>query len=187
MTSDQFFEKLASNELDISSTFKWDIIFIDGDHHHSTIDRDIINCFNHLSKNGTIIMHDCLYGDDTITHSNPKGTDVWRSWVKLRCTRPDLTMNVVNIDWGVGIIQKGKQQIWNKAPLKECLTAEYFTGCNSDKYNILSSYDLYQNGQFLTQNGDKKIVTYIDSVDENLTRTHLLPLITIDQFYEIYE
>jgi hypothetical protein len=132
-------------------------------------------------------MHDCAYGDQTITRSNPRGTDVWKSWVKLRCTRPDLDMNVINIDWGVGVIQRGTQQIWDKEPLDVCLTEEYFTSLVDDKVdNPLDSYSLYSSGSFLTDKGDGKIGTYIDDVHPNLTRTYLLPFITVEEFYQIY-
>ena len=186
-TSDDFFRDLEEDLLMIPPNFKWDIIFIDGDHYHETVDRDVPNALNHLSEGGTIVMHDCAYGDQTITRSNPRGTDVWKSWVKLRCTRPDLDMNVINIDWGVGVIQRGTQQIWDKEPLDVCLTEEYFTSLVDDKVdNPLDSYSLYSFGSFLTDRGDGKIGTYIDDVHPNLTRTYLLPFITVEEFYQIY-
>jgi len=188
MTSDEFFSKLDNNELSISPSFKWDIVFLDGDHHYSTVDRDIQNSLNHLSENGTIIMHDCLYGDNTITRANPRGTNVWKSWVKLRCSRTDLKMYVVNIDWGVGIIHHGEQNIWNKAPIDECITDEYFTSLvNQDDTDPFASYTIYNNGQFLLSDSKQNITGYLYSTHENLTRTHLLPLIDLNQFYEIYE
>jgi hypothetical protein len=36
--------------------------------------------------------------------------DCWKSWVKLRSTRKDLEMFVVDTDYGCGIIKKGIQQ-----------------------------------------------------------------------------
>ena len=167
-TSDEFFNDLEKNLLVIPSDFKWDIIFIDGDHYHETVDRDVPNALNHLSDGGTIVMHDCAYGEG-ITPANPRGTDVWKSWVKLRCTRPDLKMNVINIDW-------------DKESLEVCLTEEYFTSLvDNNSHNPLDSYNLSSNGQFLTDN------SCVYSVDDNLTRTKLLPLITKDEFYKIYE
>ena len=186
MSSDEFFEDLDDNLLTIPSDYKWDIIFIDGDHYHETVDRDILNALNHLSDSGTIVMHDCAYGDQTKTNFNPRGTDVWKSWVRLRCTRSDLKMNVINIDWGVGIIQRGYQKIWDKELLDKCLTNEYFTSLVDDKAdNPLDSYSLYSNGQFLTAWNDR-IATYIDDVHPNLTRTYLLPFITKEEFYQLY-
>lgn len=36
--------------------------------------------------------------------------DVWKTWVKLRGTRPDLKMYVVDADSGCGIIRRGTQE-----------------------------------------------------------------------------
>jgi hypothetical protein len=36
--------------------------------------------------------------------------DCWKAWVQLRATRNDLSMFVVDTDFGVGIIRKGKQK-----------------------------------------------------------------------------
>ena len=180
-TSDDFFKNLKEDLLIIPSNFKWDIIFIDGDHYYETVDRDVSNALNHLSEGGVIVMHDCAYNEG-ITPANPRGTSVWKSWVKLRCTRPDLTMTVINIDWGVGVIQRGSQEVWDKEPLEICLTEKYFTSLvdeNSD--NPLDSYDLSSNGQFITN------TSCVYSVDDNLIRTKLLPLITEEEFYKIYE
>jgi|TARA_R110000796_G_scaffold185580_2_gene302415 hypothetical protein len=180
-TSDHFFEDIENDLSSILPDFKWDIIFIDGDHYHETVDRDVPNALNHLSEGGTIIMHDCAYGEGP-TPANSRGTDVWKSWVKLRCTRSDLKMNVINIDWGVGVIQRGSQEVWDKEPLETCLTEEYFTSLvDNNSTNPLDSYDLSLNGQFLANN------SCVYSVDDNLTRTKLLPLVTEDEFYKIYE
>lgn len=182
MSSDEFFEDLDDNLLTIPSDYKWDIIFIDGDHYHETVDRDILNALNHLSDSGTIVMHDCAYGEG-ITAANPRGTSVWKSWVKLRCTRPDLTMNVVDFDWGVGIIQRGSQSVWEKESLEKCLTEEYFTSLVDENLeNPLDTYiGLKSDGCFVTAKG------CIYSNHHNLTRTKLLPLITKEEFYTIYE
>lgn len=53
-TSDNFFELLDDND-------KFDIIFIDGDHHYYQVIKDIHNSLKHLSENGIILLHDiCL-------------------------------------------------------------------------------------------------------------------------------
>jgi len=58
-TSDEFFRVLENNELDKETDFKWDVIFIDGLHTSYQVERDIKNSLNHLSENGTIVLHDC--------------------------------------------------------------------------------------------------------------------------------
>ena len=50
-TSDEFFTMIDNND-------KFDIIFIDGDHHYSQVAKDIHNALNHLTDNGIILLHD---------------------------------------------------------------------------------------------------------------------------------
>jgi hypothetical protein len=121
MTSDDFFKKLESGILDKKPENKWDIIFIDGLHIADQVERDVINSLNHLSDQGTIIVHDCnppteyharfSYSD----HRTPAGDQwngtVWKAIYKLRCTRPDLDICVINKDWGCGVIRRGEQEI----------------------------------------------------------------------------
>jgi hypothetical protein len=104
MTSDEFF---AVN----NDTF--DLVFIDGLHHADQVERDIINALKVLNDNGTIVVHDCnpLSKEMQIVprQQNVWTGDVWKAWVKLRGTRPDLKMYVVDADAGCGIIRRGTQ------------------------------------------------------------------------------
>jgi len=108
MTSDEFF---AMNK----DTF--DLIFIDGLHHADQVERDIINALKVLNDNGTIVVHDCNPGTREMQIVPlPAGQttwtgDVWKAWVKLRATRPDLKMYVIDIEYGCGIIRIGSQRI----------------------------------------------------------------------------
>jgi hypothetical protein len=118
-TSDEFFSRLNYNVLDISKDYKWDIIFIDGLHISYQVERDIINSLEHLSENGTIVLHDC---DPFMYDLNPmrvledyygydwNGT-VWKAFYKLRTEKTDLKMCCLNIDNGLGIIRRGNSQI----------------------------------------------------------------------------
>jgi len=117
--SDLFFKLLENNDLNILSTFKWDIIFIDGLHISTQVEKDLINSLNHLSDNGTIILHDCnpptiyhareVREDDTVAKNYWNGT-VWKVLYKYRATRPDLNIYTVDDDWGVGVITRGQQK-----------------------------------------------------------------------------
>lgn len=116
-TSDSFFNLLESNELDIPSSYKWDIIFIDGLHISTQVEKDIINSLHHLSFDGTIVLHDCNPPDlwharedymiDGVCHGW-NGT-VWKAIYKLRATRPDLFVCTVDTDYGIGIVRYGNQ------------------------------------------------------------------------------
>jgi len=106
MTSDSFFETNKEN---------FDIIFIDGHHESNQVYRDIINALDVLNDNGTIVVHDLLPTDEIMSlvpRTVSKWTgDCYKAWIKLRQERSDLTMCVVDIDWGVGIIQRGEQEL----------------------------------------------------------------------------
>lgn len=108
VTSDEFF---AKNER------KFDIIFIDGLHQKKQVLRDIENGLECLNNNGTIILHDCnprnnKEGAEIKTCGRWNGT-VWKAYSYLRATREDLIMRVLNIDYGCGIIRRGKQELYN--------------------------------------------------------------------------
>ena len=106
MTSDEFF---AMN----NDTF--DLVFIDGLHHADQVERDIINALRGLNTNGTIVVHDCNPTTKEMQivpqQQNTWTGDVWKAWVKLRSTRPELKMYVVDADHGCGIIRRGTQKI----------------------------------------------------------------------------
>ena len=69
--------------------------------------------------------------------------DVWKSIVKLRCLKEDLEICVVDTDWGVGIVRKGKQSLYKKTSLDNCLTYEYLDENRDDLLNIISVEDFY--------------------------------------------
>lgn len=109
MTSDKFFESIDIN-------FKYDIIFIDGLHLTEQVDKDITNSLNHLSENGTIVLHDCLpvqkENQERIPVIDQWTGDVWKSILKLKMSREDLEIKIVDSDWGCGILTKGKQELY---------------------------------------------------------------------------
>lgn len=141
ISSDQFFELIKGHDI------KYDIIFIDGLHESDQVDKDLQNSLQHLQPNGTIVMHDCNPPEYEI-QLVPRQTgiwngDVWKSIVKLRCTEPNLEINVVDTDWGVGIIRFGKQELYNKAPLDQCLNYYYFDNNREELLNIISVEEFY--------------------------------------------
>lgn len=110
MYSNDFFNNLPND-------IKYDIVFIDGLHVEEQVDKDIENALNHLSENGSIVLHDCnpptkwhqrSYEEAQLNGCRQWNGTVWRSIVKLVATRPDLVINVVNDDWGCGIVQRKK-------------------------------------------------------------------------------
>jgi len=104
MTSDEFF---AQNK-----EF-FDVIFIDALHHSDQAEKDIRNALRFLLPGGFIVIHDCNPTEEIIQKVPREQLiwtgDVWKAFVRLR-KEPDLTMYVVDTDWGCGVIQKGKQK-----------------------------------------------------------------------------
>ena len=110
MTSDQFFESLSKDKI-------YDLIFIDGLHDHQQGLKDINNALEHLSEDGTIVLHDCNPPNEWQQReiSDFDGTGkfngiVWRSFVETRAKRGNLNMFVVDCDWGIGVIQRSDKQ-----------------------------------------------------------------------------
>jgi hypothetical protein len=133
MTSDEFF---ATN------TRTFDIIFIDGLHLDHQVDKDIANSLLWLQPKGTIVLHDCNpptkeHGMDSPVFLQWNGT-VWKSIVKQRCLNKDITLRVVNTDWGCGVLQKGNQTVYDKAPLETCLDWDYFSANRVELLNLIS-------------------------------------------------
>ncbi len=116
-TSDEFFAGKAH----IFDSQKIDVAFIDGLHEYKQSLRDVENCLRYLSLNGAIVMHDC----NPLTRSaaaswaslgSPESVnwlwngDVWKTIAYLRSHREDLNVFVLNCDYGLGIITKGRPE-----------------------------------------------------------------------------
>ena len=139
ITSDEFFNNYAYK--------KYDIIFIDGLHHSDQVDKDIQNSLKYLNDGGFILLHDCNPPEYEV-QLVPRQTgiwngDVWKSIVKLRCTDPSLEINVVDTDWGVGVIRRGNSEIYTKNNLNECLEWDYLDLNRDELLNIISVDEFY--------------------------------------------
>jgi hypothetical protein len=120
MTSDAYFAGLHEKFAFANETRGFQIVFIDGLHTEEQVDKDIANALKHLTPDGVIILHDCnppsewhqrSYDAYTKKRGQWNGT-VWRSFVKLRMTRPDMFMYTVDTDFGVGVIRPvGSQKL----------------------------------------------------------------------------
>jgi len=133
-TSDNFFKN--NNE-----TF--DIIFIDGLHLETQVDKNIKNSLSCLSKNGYIILHDCnpptkfhQRENYEVNGSYPtwNGT-TWKSYAKIRMTNENLSLYCVNCDWGVGVISRDKTKLF---PLNKNLKFEFLEKNRKELLNLIS-------------------------------------------------
>ena len=106
MTSDEFFSQNKNT---------FDIIFIDGLHHDDQVEKDILNALDVLNEGGVIVCHDCNPTSEAMQKvprvSKEWTGNGWKAWIRLRMSREDLDMKVVNTDYGCGIIMKGKQEL----------------------------------------------------------------------------
>ncbi len=136
MTSDEFFKL----NLECPS---FDIIFIDGLHTAEQVLKDVDNSLLYLNENGTIVLHDCnphaeflqVDIDDPRKQGAWAGT-VWKAVAKLRATRKDLSMCVVDIDFGLGVIRRGTQKAYEN--LSDKLDWEYLVAHRKELLNLIS-------------------------------------------------
>lgn len=142
-TSDDYFsgimKKITSTDPPLAVE-KFDIIFIDGLHHADQVEKDIANSLACLNEGGTIVMHDCLptskfMQEIPMTTQQEWTGNTWMAYLKLRVTRPDLTMHVVDTDWGLGIIRYGKQEL---VPLGILPSYEQFDVNRKEWMNVIS-------------------------------------------------
>ena len=103
MTSDKFFE---------SNTDNFDVVFVDGLHEYHQAWRDIKNSLSIIPVGGYIGIHDMLPRNWIEAHvpclsNGPWSGDVWKIAFDLK-ENPSIEFNLVNIDHGVGLIKKIK-------------------------------------------------------------------------------
>ncbi len=112
MTSDAFF---AQNRE------RFDIILVDGLHEQEQVKRDIANALSALKEGGVVVVHDCNPMIEELQAMQNHGKiwtgDVWKAFVSYRAN-PELEMYVIDIDYGCGIIRKGKQEPREFGPLE---------------------------------------------------------------------
>lgn len=122
----------------------FDIIFIDGLHFADQVIRDVENSLSFLNSHGFIICHDMLPNREIIQRipreTNEWTGDCWKAWVKLRCSRSDLSMYVVDTDYGCGIIQVGSQDTISVDDID--LTYDNFTKYKHKWMSIISIEEL---------------------------------------------
>lgn len=135
MTSDEFF---AQNEK------RYDIILVDGLHEQQQVARDIINSLNVLTDGGMIVVHDCLPGNERMQIvpriSAGWNGDVWKGVAELM--KQGLVMNVVDTDWGVGIIRKqDNKDVYIHLPEKSELTWRDFRENRNTLMHVISEQE----------------------------------------------
>ena len=105
---------IASDEWFATDHEPYDVVFVDGLHHAEQVYRDINNALNCIVDNGVVVCHD-MNPPSEIMQRVPRETkwwtgDGWKAWVRLRSERADLSMFVIDTDFGCGVIRKGRQE-----------------------------------------------------------------------------
>jgi polysaccharide pyruvyl transferase WcaK-like protein len=139
--SDDFFA-----ELDRSPYAEpYDLIFVDGHHTAEQAEIDIQNALRWITPHGYIVVHDCNPVDEAEQVEFYDGTSswcgtVWKAWVKLRATRGDLAMRVVDLDHGCGIIQRGHQTCdVAKSAIADGLTYDVLAQNREELLNLITA------------------------------------------------
>ncbi len=95
---------------------RFDLIFVDGDHHTEAVARDMRNGLAALSPGGALVMHDALPPAETFTREEDREANggAWTggAWeAVLRCfSETDHHCCIVDADWGVAVVDTGKQR-----------------------------------------------------------------------------
>lgn len=150
--------QIPSDEFFKANTENFDIVFVDGLHHADFAYRDIINSLKILNPGGCVVVHDVIpfsYEAQVIPldKASSLGTvawngDVWKSWIKLRTERNDLSMKCVNEDHGCGIINFTSPGMGDYL---ENFNNGYYT---YDRDLIMNSLNLITYDQFLLKYSD---------------------------------
>jgi hypothetical protein len=141
MTSDDFFRQLGATP----GARPYDLVFIDGLHLADQVVRDVENSLRHLNDGGCVVLHDVNPPTEnaqieTYVPKRPWNGTVWKAWAKLRATRPDLFMGVVDIDEGCGVIRRGSQTCYVLPPAEadQVLTYPYLVANREALLNLIS-------------------------------------------------
>jgi hypothetical protein len=154
-TSDDFFAQAAA-------TPPFDVVFIDGLHTYEQSLQDVLNSLDKLNDQGVIVMHDCKpphlgaacpakslkEAEDMQNNEEtriPEWTgewcgDVWKTICYLRSYRKDLKVFVLDCDYGLGIVVKGKPDS-DFDLSKETLAAMNYKEIINGEYKFLNLKD----------------------------------------------
>ena len=63
---------------------------------------------------------------------------VWKAFVELRMTRPDLQMHCVDCDHGCGIIKVGNQEVYSKTTPEEAKQYSFLEAHGKELLNLIT-------------------------------------------------
>jgi len=131
--------KISSDDFFKNNKDKFDIVFIDGDHTCTQFEKDIYNSLNILNDNGIIIAHDVNpWSKEVQTPQFKEGAwtgDIWKVWVSLR-KEMNLNLFTINVESGIGILQKQKNRRPLQIDLPNNIDWEFFNLHKIDLLNL---------------------------------------------------
>ena len=141
--------KMTSDEFFYNNNDKFDIIFIDGLHQYEQVIKDIKNSLNCLTKNGIILLHDCLprtlWNQVYPRINSDWNGDVWKAIVECR-TYENIDTYTCIADRGIGVIVPRKNMnklILNKKYFKGLKYKDYYQ--NHEQYmNLIEHHDIFK-------------------------------------------
>jgi len=144
--------KLTSDAFFAQTDQFYDLVFIDGLHIADQVERDILNSLARLNPGGAVILHDVnpmtadAQTDDYDGKKHWNGT-VWKAWVKLRAQRADLSMKVLDMDEGCGVIERGTQELLVRASVEFAeMTYDDLSRDRARMLNLVSASDYFRMG-----------------------------------------
>jgi len=106
-TGDARVVKASSDQFFSINQEKFDIVFIDGDHHEDTVYRDIKNSLASLENGGTIVLHDSYPPNALHTSLDLCGT-VYRAIWKTRLEK-NISVLTYRGDYGVCLMKHSQE------------------------------------------------------------------------------
>lgn len=106
--------KMLSDDFFRSNTRRYDLVFVDGDHHAAAAGRDIQNSLAVLNLGGVVVIHDALPPAETFTRWKDRLANkyAWTGGVWQAVLRHFATSQhhcyILNADWGVAVIDTGE-------------------------------------------------------------------------------
>lgn len=99
--------RATSSEFFASNRQTFDLVFVDGLHHHEQVIEDVLNSLHVLSPRGLVVLHDCLPLSCVAQYREQSqriwNGDVWKAMVEIR-TWPAVDASTCLIDHGIGIV-----------------------------------------------------------------------------------
>ena len=144
----------------------YDIIFVDAWHTFAQTEQDILNSLECLSPYGSIVVHDCNPPEEKHAGEAPLNPDEWcgnvyQAIIKLRMTRHDISVYVVDIDVGCAVIQKRPSlplTLPARLGFEDCIRWEHFSQNRTYLLNLVSTSRFLEMASWEREHGALQLI-----------------------------